>query len=316
MREQLTPEKHPKKLSRRAFMTGAGGVASMYAGAYGISKGNYLKNIFFEKEGDTDRTVQVTIDAIKQTYGIEVIVGEPPYKELFGENPSLEQIQQALQLLLRAFTRYPEGYLNTAKIKKVFLVTGARAGKFSFLSTPVDGMAQLEETTMILDVEKALTDEIYTESLFHHELYHLYDYSDGQMDARDTLWREIQNESPSERYTDATLKEYYQQPGMSDTQTHTFYTFINSYGATIPVEDRASFAEMIMIPEAHLNFIQRVKNIEDETIQRILVHKYHAIKQDFFEWSHGVMDDVYWDDLLNGADSHHNETIAYYNPPN
>ena len=80
-------------------------------------------------------------------------------------------------------------------------------------------------------------------------------------------------------------------------------SFVNAYGASSPLEERAEFASYMMMPRAHVLLLERF-NMETPENEAILRRKYDAMKKDFFAWSAGKMDEAYWKALLAKASVH------------
>jgi hypothetical protein len=148
------------------------------------------------------------------------------------------------------------------------------------------------------------------ENRLDHEIYHILDYRDRGYEADDHEWVRFHDEI---RGVYGNVEEL-----MRGEDSQRRWWFARPYGATDPVEDRASMAETILQPYSHhllvmdLEYLQK----EDPVSFDILFQKYESVKRNYFDWSRGVMSDTFWDMVIaQGRDMYRKEggTVYEYN---
>ena len=271
-----------------------------------ISKRNFLLNLILGTEGDDDFDVQKAIEEIKKSYGIEITVGEPAGLFTFAENPSLEELKEVLLMLVEELFKYPPKYFDGVdkKVLRINIAKNFSTGRFSFLhTTPFSGLAYSDKDIMLLDVDNIGNSKDFIRQTIHHELFHLYD--EGSADAeRNSFWREISSRGPCSGYFDLSYSDYHSKRGKLSGSP----CFVSLYGQNDPREERAALAGIIMAPNAHKAFLDRIRELRnsekegDFEAAKILLMKLKLIKQYYYNWSDGEMDEEYWENILSRAD--------------
>ncbi len=285
-------EKMVGNVSRRKFISGSvASLAALTCGAVAYPKIDFIKNLIFGNEIYEQDGVRKVLDFVAAIHNIEVVVGDSSDILSFGDNPDQELVVASLRTLVVELSRYPANYFRDAdKVHKIHLVDNAMLGITYFLSHPVGGLAGFDKT-MLINVHGATEDSSLLSYRLHHEIYHLYDM-DGSSKMRDRKWFALHQSCNCGRYLDGSFYK--------DVNKKLLYPqyFVSAYGQASPEEERAELGSVMLHPERHKAFLERINTEKNKDATRILLEKYRLLKEDYLSWSNGDMDDVYWSNLL------------------
>ena len=287
-----------KGMDRRSFLKtlGASLVLSPFASVL-MKEGAIL----YQKRALVLRTLRgegsVTTEAVEKArtflrdeYGVEVQIGDSwAEKNSSVEWLDSEEATKALAYLIEEMGKYPPDFFNRNKVQAIRIGKDVHVGHPLFDNHPVEGFAKRQLRQMTLDF--SATEEFFR-GTFHHELNHILDFWNGGPSSNER-WEQI--------HAGCTcIPEVRRKAYDENTVTEFERSFINAYGASSALEERAEFASHMMIPRLHAKFLGRLSTEKSEDSQ-ILRRKYDAMKQDFFRWSDGKMNDAYWNSLIARA---------------
>jgi hypothetical protein len=183
-------------------------------------------------------------------YQIQMIGMEPefPVRTTHGMIEGRAATEQALRMYLRwfpdEFRLYPVEAIRNSRLRRVILCAELKfAGQFR------TAIPDFEHNTLYLDIERASTSRIYQILVFHHELFHVFDYADDFRVYEDAAWVEL-NEDDF-RYGSGG-KNAQDNPETS-VLTDRYPGFLNHYSTTGVEEDKA---------ELFANLVVRAKTVE------------------------------------------------------
>lgn len=280
------------RISRRDFLK----VAGVFALGYGAYKYDRILSGLFGTE--YEKSTEQAKKYIRERYGLDIIVGLPVNSEewnITGDIPNAYELSRGLILITEELIKYPPDLLKNGGVKAIrFLrnakVEGVAAG--GFVSEFSEGVS-----TICYEAEPFELGLDFIRAAFHHELFHLLDANDGGFEPDDEQWRSIYNCGGCKAYWDIEGIDKINQAERRSTEPN---WFISQYGQRNPVEDRAEFAETVMMPISHQRLLQRIEREKDEHSKTILRTKYEATKQYYLKWSKGLMNENYWRDLIDG----------------
>lgn len=304
-----------KEISRRKFLSILAGVG------VGVAALKYpsLEKIVREAVNDKNELnieTESLVEKIKTQYGFEVSFIIPINKvpqinssedtyiigELLNE---LEKRDAVLKLFLE-MSVYPREYIDQIGLKKVTLVNNLRLTKLleapKIIQKTVGGFIDAQGDLYInfsagfmgwLDNDQA-------KKGIHHELYHLADYKDdGGVDVNIDKWVELNPEKENDynefKSNDGLIKKRKKEgegyvDGVKRRLKHS--GFSNTYGMSNVAEDKATTAE---------GLLTNYREIMGRCINdKVLAEKVKQIKIDYYKWTQGKFDDVFWGDLEKG----------------
>lgn len=295
-----TPDK-PKGLNRRDVLVKAAGLgAGIIAGFKGSELLETHKQDILDFLNDPQHTrdegIRETREFIERVYGVRVLFGE----ERDAESYSLGGLtayegRSALTAFLLALYKYPPDFFKTNPLPPV------RIGKDVVLNPPPEGMKGVTDPTTqdtdllgftAFDSEQIVLEyrENYEEfePTVHHEIYHLLRnrYPNG-IEERDRAWTELHEAAGAGPYRG---EGWHLKP--LDERLSSILA--SGYGAASIHEDRATMAEALLSTRFHYQLVNRVTTLEDPLLSKILAEEIEMIKQDYKDWSGGLMDEAYW----------------------
>lgn len=282
----------PKKISRRGFIKLAGASVAGYA----LYKYDQVLSGLFGTE--YEKSTEQAKKYIKERYGLDILVGLPVNAELAnitGDIPNAYELSRGLTLIIEELIKYPPDLLKDGGVKAVRFLSNAKLNGKSiggFVSEFFEGVSTLCYTGGPFETLRE-----YFRGAFHHELFHLLDWNDGGYGPDNEQWRSIHNCGGCQAYRDIKGIDNIDKaaPKLSEQGF-----FISEYGQRNPVEDRAEFAQTLMMPRTHRDLLIRDEKIENERTRQILKEKYELTKQYYLKWSNGSMNENYWRDLIDG----------------
>lgn len=311
----LLEQRESGEVSRRTVLKGIGmvfvgtpiaRVASTFLGPESSESQNATEDLSqFETELNE---IQTTIETLKQVYDLDVFVGPPgatmqhaamptsndgDRTRYQGEALTVLELHEALQLLMQQIIKYPHDFFRNNGIQTI-----------RFLNNPVvngrsygGGYAsdRYKEVGISFDTSTTHPNEHrirYFNTVFHHEVFHIADFYDEDYESLDDIWESLHNCS-CQVYENVHGRD--ERPGISESPLE---WFAHPYGQVNAREDRAVMADALMDREKHLAILDRITSGGTLEEREILRQKYNLIRQAYFEYSGGQMDNAYWLCLL------------------
>lgn len=284
-------------VSRRNFIK-LGGLA-----LFGLASGAYLKQLdglyANGTEDEWSQSIEGAIKYLGENYGIEVFTGVPEVTNFFGGSDvitgtdlSRYELSSGLELAIGEIVKYPYDFFRNNSISNIRFINDVRVNGEDYswgygASSGTLGIAYSAE-------EQRLNSGRFRE-VFHHEAFHGFDWFNGGYKSDDKEWENIHN-CKCEVYWNVGGRDSIENVPEPDSPIE---WFVNPYGRLNPVEDRATTAQYMMIPYLHRLIIERIGSERNRTTKEILQKKRSLIMKDYADWSGGVMNDQYWDDLVN-----------------
>lgn len=291
-------EKKKKTLtSRRAFLKG---VASTVAATGAIVLTEQATFIYRKREAvlraltgrerETTEAIENAKKFLKDTYDVTVELGdELRHRDTFAEELTKAESIQSLQFLIEEMGKYPADFFARNKLTFIRIAKNFQYGH-AFGPSALGGFAVREKRTIGLGFSWDHLEQF--RDAFHHELHHVLDFWNGGDAANDARWEQIHQGCTC---TPEVRRKPFEQ-GL-DRREIGDRSFINIYGESSALEERAEFAAMMMVPRQHAAFLKRVAR-ESEEDRSILERKYQGMVRDFFDWSGEKMDQAYWDAII------------------
>ncbi|MFZ2886301.1 MAG: hypothetical protein WA021_00600 [Minisyncoccia bacterium] len=282
-------------LSRRGLLKGLGstvlgiGAITLTDAALRLhrKRDSVLRALTGQKHVTTEATENAR-DFLRETYGIEVQFGDArDERNFFANDLSEGETIQSLQMLIEEMGKYPSDFFVRNKLVVIRIAKNFQIGS-TIAPKAVAGFARND--VRIIGLSFAWENSDFFRHAFHHEMHHVLDYWNHGEQTNDERWEQIHEGCtcvPNVRrkdFDEYKLEEY----GRS---------FINAYGESSALEERAEFAAMMMVPRKHASFLLRLQR-EQEVDRLVLERKYGAMKQDYLDWSDGKMDQAYWDAII------------------
>jgi hypothetical protein len=281
-----------EQISRREFLKWGLKMALAFAGAGALSgcqvamEKEMTKLLDPEKLPDNPASpeIQGWKDFFYEKYSLKIKLGPLTPKDflatlyyLKAEELDLEGKKRALAWLREVISKYPPELIRNSQLKTLRLVESFRDNEGQLGGLSNSGY-------MCLAVG---ADFKRSEQHFHHELYHILDYSDGGFGDDNQTWANL-NPAGKKSYTrrwDGTFQETI--PAGSQLSG-----FVNDYARIDEDEDQAVTGQLVMSdPKLAIVLSKR---------DPVLAAKIKKIKEDYYRWSGGKMNDVYWRDLAAG----------------
>lgn len=229
-----------------------------------------------------------------------------------GSSSTLANNLEASQEMLNALGRYPEQTINTSGLQRIVILQN-----FSYIGRSSEqglvGHTDYNLNTIYLvnfSLETYTNADYFlsiTEGTFHHELEHLLDFSDG-IETDNPQWVDI-NTDKLHAYNPETYSEQDLDPhGLIEAIFDIFPAvklfveeyvpnngFSSIYAKTNPEEDQAEIAQLLMSQRHRFG-----RYLYDHHQDPVLATKLANMKGKYLEWSNGMMDESYWNDLRAG----------------
>jgi hypothetical protein len=106
-----------------------------------------------------------------------------PSRLIHGSPPSSKEVDRYLGILRAEASRLPPHLLRCGEIRTIALVKNLTVGGRRRFAVPAR-----TERTLVLDVGDSSTSLDYLRWTFHHELFHLLDYSEDELIRHDPEW--------------------------------------------------------------------------------------------------------------------------------
>lgn len=269
-----------------------------------------------DTQHENDEYVQTAQRFLEHMYRVRIEFGVHsenenlgPGERLTGTGLPVAEARRALLVISNALKAYPVDFFERNRIPRIRvaknLTTYVRVGAFSAQRIRLGGLAHTfgDDWDDTLYVSYLPEREGLMESNFHHELFHVLDYRDNAYEDDDREWAELHEACGCGSY-DMNGRGIFALAGGP---------FVNGYASTNPVEDRATTAETMLIPETHAYFLEIIENTKEPEIRELLQRKYDSIKDTFLRLSGGSMNEQYWDEVIReGRQSR--RPVSYWAP--
>ncbi len=252
-------------------------------GLLGLERLNLAVKERFVAEGSPyyDAFFRERLRFLEEEYGL-VFYTHPGLIHQFltikGPPALAREIVGTIGVIRQEVLKYPRSYFRENGSTQVTLLENV-----SDYGQGYSGLfARYDPTSFIATKDYSTVGPERIASIFHHEKYHSADWND-QGYKENEAWEAIHNCecSPFAR---------------SSSQPHE--SFSSSYGKLNPMEDRAVMAQNMMVASAHRNMLETLSLLADTNAQRIMFEKYRFMKDQYWRFSKGKMDERYWQDLL------------------
>lgn len=268
------------------------------AGALSIYNYDSILSFFLSRQ--LDRDIDHMKKEIKDKYNLSIDMG--PFENGFsisGNCLNKYEYTQGLKLLSEEIVKYPPNFFQKNKVRQVRFLNNIRVGHYSYYG----GYAGISDGTVGLayDADNFEENREYFRSVFHHELFHVLDYREDKYMPDDKIWQEFHTNKNAPNYLNIGGRDEIDERKPMKTTEY----FTSDYGQRSPKEDRAEFASKMMSKTKHAELVDAINNLKDKKAQEIMNEKYSAMKKYYYKWSDGVMDDKYWNDLMNGVVDKH-----------
>lgn len=278
-----------KGFSRRDVLQVGAGVGGAVLG-YSLLRYDEILSDFFEPEFEA--SVTKAKEFIREEYGIDIVTGLPVNAQaagITGEEPNEYELKRGTRVAAQELLKYPSWFPRDNGVKAIRFLSNVRIhGKklAGFVSEYSEGILTLAYSAGLPDVLATPY-----RSAFHHEMFHLLDNYNGGFEQSDKKWKslimgETHGSTSSERskFSRALLL------GQIDS-------YINNDAFWSASEERALFAQIMMMPKTHKLFLRKIENENDKVTKNILLRKYAMIKQYYSDWSNGVLNEKFWADI-------------------
>lgn len=274
--------------SRREFLrTGLLTAGALFLGVRAIDR-DRMGEVDVGVEGPKSLTEE-NVEHIKDTHGIDIYTGLPILHAIkYGyEKLTDQELERVTTLLKKELSKYPKDYFVQNGIYTIFCVKDLK----HIIPNKEIGGVKLITNEIVISLVNG--NEKLFEVTVHHELYHAVEegatiipsfISGKDMGKTNTEWNEDTYECACNPY---------------EKPEEWLRTFSSNYGMGDPVEDRATFAEFLMDREFHKDLLAHVDTLTGQD-KVVFMNKINYIKQKYFEWSDGMMDEQYWQDLIEG----------------
>jgi len=275
-----------RTINRRNFLIGAAT----------LSAGNVLATYDRILSGLLGTEYTHCIDEAKEyilaRHGIEIpkpaSIGTLP-KGLSVTEPNKYELSRGLGLVMEELIKYPPLFLRQNGIKKIIFFSSIWSDEERLM-----GFASVSEECIAMCYNAEFFEhrrEEYRRAL-HHELYHRFERFHNSVESENGIWKDFHSQDGYPQY------QIY-MPEENELPDNYFSYFSSKYGSTEPIEDRAGFAEQMMVSELYIKLLDRIQSEGDRQILKILLQKYEAMLGYYREWSGGLMDLSFWEDLKN-----------------
>ncbi|MBP7700724.1 hypothetical protein KA111_01520 [Candidatus Woesebacteria bacterium] len=214
-------------------------------------------------------TIKNSLIYLKNTYDLEIFNGKDKILSFLtagfvgdGIDISMPDLRDSLFLISQEAAKYPQDFFVKNNIKGVRL-----SNNMKWFDEPIYGLAA-SLTDITLEFNR---DDLHSfKCTFHHEIFHLLTYRFKSID------------------------DYFE-----------YRKNFNSGAKASPerkqgtFEDMPELAEQIMIYESHKRFLERIDQENDPKIKEALKNEYEIVKQVYFDMSGGLMNDQFWQDLVD-----------------
>ena len=238
---------------------------------------------------------------MKETYGVTLVMGVDKHeKDITGNPVALEQYRASLRLLVQEMSKYPpemirkigEGRGFEIRISNGLYTKGDTVADHSHEKKKLGGVAPLlkekKSAQMMLDSQET---EVYQRQTMHHELNHRAAAKWEDPSKRDQTWVKFHSKTSANPYHEVSINS------ITD-QTKFKPYFLKAYAGAAPIEDEAVFAEYMMMPQLHIEVLNKWRNEKDPIVKDILAAKYLETKKNYLTWSDGKMDDAFWGSII------------------
>lgn len=293
------PEKGDKKkgFSRRDFLQVLGAsIVGATTGALGGTHGPKLyqkRSLVLERLRTSVPKPEAVENArkyLKETYGVDVTFGDSwEFTNSSADDLDAAEATQAIQILMEEMGKYPGDFFSRNKIQTLRIGKNLHVGS-PFSAGIVGGYALGKEQHVSMGYDP--TNPNFFRSKLHHEFMHVLDFWNGG-EQSDMRWDQI--------HAGCTCNPEIRRPELKGMPfVINDHAFLNAYSETSPGEERAEFASMLMIPRLHALFLKRLEK-ESNSDRAVLTRKYEAIKKDYLTYSGGLMDQSYWNSIIELA---------------
>lgn len=294
--DELKPQRrHESVISRRELLQGLVFPAVYLGGAFVWRKWAPIMNMLKEPEVLKDTEVNDILKEIEDSTGVVVHFGDSFSLNTSGDNPAAIDFKQSLRVVLHTLSAYlhPETFFRDNNVTDIYITQELFSTRYPLIF-PVYGVADKVEGVAEgkggpISLESQLSHRALSlRRVLHHEIFH-------QIERRffktsDEEWRHIQEKCHCGVHPPLGKESSYRVGSVSE------------YGTTDLAEDRAEFASVIMTPELHILFLDRITR-EPEHTRTILLDKFNAIKRLYFRVSNGSMDESFWKRLTSQVTS-------------
>ncbi len=279
----------PESVGRRNFLRGV-----FAAGVVAAVGGQPIRELFEETltPEQTEKELTECLEKLKSEYGVEIDFSELKDADKKIEHLSLAEQRDFAESMLGALEVYPKSYVHGSGLTTIKTGKHLRIESDNSKTSKTEAYFSSKYPERVLiskeSFEGYLTDKFgwdndrRMKSTFHHEFYHQNDPHVHD--------RAFNHGWTMEEATKGADPHFHTQDVFSIRREG----FASTYGALGgAAEDRAEVAAALLLdPEA----FERIALDEPA-----LVDKIQKIKKEFFDRSHGIMDETYWK-LRSGGD--------------
>lgn len=227
------------------------------------------------------------IESVEKNHQVKIHNGLAQFmNDRGGFIDSEGKFNDTLNHVFREIRKYPPGMLNKCGIKDIYLADGLGVG----------GHAYPEQNAVLIPGSLDVFSRIFASvgDVTNHEFYHNIDNLEGGHDLEDDIWHEFHEDAECSPYSSDVYPSEEDLPSCGGA----FYEHpmqANWWAS----EDRAFWAMKIMNPIDHRLLIGKIENTRDPILKEVRMKKFKFIKNAYFEYSDGRMNEQYWDDLIN-----------------
>ena len=311
---------------RRAFLNFAAAAGVATALPIGLTARLYGEQIVGETIGrnEAERSLQEILERLKNIYGINVDFGQfgadEAVRGIHGEQVKfLTEKREVCEAIEDTLMCYPPAiYKKRAAIKAIKI-----ADNYGDVDqVEVVGQAVKESGNIYLERHEGRSDGILVmlgniirdaalssaerknkmRWVLHHELMHMIDGVDETRWTNDARGLRYDEEIPANMLPtlynyelDSLRQNSGLKPEYAEQYKKSFIGFVRSYGKTNGSEDRATIAEDLFV------FPKKLKEIIVH--DPLLGRKVDFMKKEYFTMSQGVMDEGYWNVMLEHSEN-------------
>lgn len=201
--------------------------------------------------------------AIERRYGIEIVTEAPPfpaattYGVIDGAEAPPDQINRYSDSFVTEFSLYPIEFVALTGLRKVILCQN-----LTFRFQPQNGIADLENDTLYLDVNRSRCDPVYMKKVIHHEFFHLIDFRDDGTVVIDDRWALLNK-------TDFKYGRGGYQDDEAALLVYDIPGFLNAYSTSALAEDKAEVFANLMVEGWHVESMAKKDPIIAAKVERV-----------------------------------------------
>lgn len=257
---------------------------------------------------DADRRIKPIVYHLQDRYGVGLEFSLSEQDNALGlygwEVSPAEKIRMA-GIVQDELGKLPPPLVRKSNLQRIVVAKGLSNDKYGLQPVLGPGLAATNGESMYLYTLSGISDWALgwqENSMFRrsvaHELHHLSDISDG-IDSDDAQWADINPNGEADYFNgDNEASAAWQRNNIGRMLLHIqspHEGFASFYARTQVGEDQAEVAAMLFAQDAVVG-----RMIYDHMQNPVLSEKLANMKGKYLEWSGGLMDEQYWDDLRGG----------------